>query len=196
MIIENYICSFLLIVFGLYTVLVKKNLIKIVIGLSLIDYGINLLIVSVGFKTGGTAPIFTLGEIKPETFFLLMKTVSTPKAGATVLTMELENPFGYGRIIRDTQGDLLKIVEEKDALPSQKAIREVNTGTYVFHADLLFKGLKTVTTENAQREYYLPDAFTYIRNEGYTVKIHKLTDPIEGSGINSKDELSKLEHLL
>lgn len=70
MIIENYICSFLLIVFGLYTVLVKKNLIKIVIGLSLINYGINLLFVSVGFKAGGTESIFTLGEIKPETFFV------------------------------------------------------------------------------------------------------------------------------
>jgi bifunctional UDP-N-acetylglucosamine pyrophosphorylase/glucosamine-1-phosphate N-acetyltransferase len=134
--------------------------------------------------------------IKPETFSMLVATANDPKTGAVVLTMELENPFGYGRIIRDEYGNLLKIVEEKDAAPEQKAIREVNTGTYAFKSSLLFQGLKTVTTKNAQREYYLPDALTYIRSTGTTVKIIKLDDPTQGSGINSKEELAKLEDII
>lgn len=134
--------------------------------------------------------------IKPETFSMLFATANDPETGAVVLTMELENPFGYGRIIRDEQGNLMKIVEEKDAAPEQKAIREVNTGTYAFKSQLLFQGLKTVTTENAQREYYLPDALTYIRSTGNTVKIIKLDDPIQGSGINSKEELATLENMI
>lgn len=93
MVLENYICSFLLIIFGLYTLLVKKNLIKTVIGLSLVDYGINLLIVSVGFKAGGSAPIFTFGEIKPTTSFVdpvpQALTLTSIVIGACVTAMTL-----------------------------------------------------------------------------------------------------------
>jgi multicomponent Na+:H+ antiporter subunit C len=67
----NYIASFVLIILGLYTILVKKNIMKIVIGMGLLDYGINLLLISVGFRAGGTAPIFTLGEIDPSTAFFV-----------------------------------------------------------------------------------------------------------------------------
>ena len=70
MILENYICSIILIVLGIYTLLVKKNLIKIVIGMGLIDYGINLLIITVGFNPGGIAPIFAPGELTPQSFFV------------------------------------------------------------------------------------------------------------------------------
>lgn len=83
----------MLIVFGIYTVLVKKNLIKTVIGLSLIDYGINLLIVSVGFNAGGSAPIFTFNEIKPDTFFVdpvpQALTLTSIVIGACVTAMTL-----------------------------------------------------------------------------------------------------------
>lgn len=70
MILENYICSIILIVLGIYTLLIKKNLIKIVIGMGLIDYGINLLIITVGFNPGGTAPIFTPGELNLKSYFV------------------------------------------------------------------------------------------------------------------------------
>lgn len=133
--------------------------------------------------------------IKPETFSLLAGMMSHPKAGAAVLTMSLANPHGYGRIIRDENGNCAKIVEEKDALDIQKSIKEVNTGTYAFKSKLLFQGLKTVTTNNAQKEYYLPDALIFIRNSGYDVKLHMLQDPIEGSGVNSAEELLKLEEI-
>ncbi|MCX7950757.1 MAG: sodium:proton antiporter [Clostridiales bacterium] len=70
MLLMNYITCILLIVMGLYTIVMKKNLMKIVIGMGLLDYGINLLLISIGFKAGGTAPIFTIGELKSDSFFV------------------------------------------------------------------------------------------------------------------------------
>ena len=70
MILMNYICAFFLMALGLYTVVTKHNLLKTVIGLSIMDYGVNLLIVSVGFNPGGTAPIFSFTELHPESFFV------------------------------------------------------------------------------------------------------------------------------
>lgn len=93
MILENYICAFTLIILGIYVLLVKKNALKLVIGMGLIDYGINLLIISVGFKAGGTAPIFTPNEIKPETFFVdpvpQALTLTSIVIGACVTAMTL-----------------------------------------------------------------------------------------------------------
>ncbi len=70
MITFNYICSFFLIVLGFYTIVTKYNLVKTVVGMSIMDYGVNLLIISVGFNPGGTAPIFSFGELHPESFFV------------------------------------------------------------------------------------------------------------------------------
>lgn len=70
MLVENFIASFLLIVFGLYTMVTKKNIMKIVIGMGLLDYGINLLLISIGYKAGGTAPIFTAGEVSGTPVFV------------------------------------------------------------------------------------------------------------------------------
>lgn len=93
MILENYISSIILIVFGLYILVSKKNLIKMVMGLSLMDYGINLLIISIGFNPGGTAPIFTPGEIKPGMFFVdpvpQALTLTSIVIGACVTAMTL-----------------------------------------------------------------------------------------------------------
>ncbi|HQL43700.1 MAG TPA: NTP transferase domain-containing protein [Spirochaetota bacterium] len=134
--------------------------------------------------------------IKPETFIKLCNAVNDHKTGAAVLTMELENPYGYGRIIRGEYDNLIRIVEEKDADTIQRNIKEVNTGTYAFRSPILFQGLKTITTDNAQREYYLPDVLPFIRKSGYDVKIIKLDDSIEGTGVNSKEELIKLEGII
>lgn len=93
LILANYICSIILIVLGLYTMLVKKNIMKIVIGMGLLDYGINLLLISIGFKAGGTAPIFTVGEINPNTFFVdpvpQALTLTSIVIGACVTAMAL-----------------------------------------------------------------------------------------------------------
>ncbi|MCP4131529.1 MAG: NTP transferase domain-containing protein [bacterium] len=131
--------------------------------------------------------------IKPETFKSLIARSEGENVKAVVLTMEMENPTGYGRILKDANGNFARIVEEKDASPEEKTITEVNSGTYVFDKEFLFQGLKQIDTNNAQGEYYLPDALEYIINSGYTVQTEILKDPIEGSGINTKEELLSLE---
>ena len=104
MILFNYIASFFLIVLGLYCIVVKYNLIKTVIGLSVMDYGVNLLIISIGFNPGGTAPIFTWGELNPSSFFVdpipQALTLTSIVIGACVtamslaLVMKLEESYG------------------------------------------------------------------------------------------------------
>ena len=134
--------------------------------------------------------------IKPETFSHMLNESEEETTKAVVLTMELDDPTGYGRIVKDKNGSFKEIVEEKDADSEQKQIHEVNSGTYVFDKKFLFEGLKRINTDNAQGEYYLPDALAYIITSGFTVKTLLLEDPIEGSGINSKEELIELEKYL
>jgi UDP-N-acetylglucosamine diphosphorylase/glucosamine-1-phosphate N-acetyltransferase len=131
--------------------------------------------------------------ISPATIREMVAQASEPGVKACVLTMMPADPFGYGRIIKEADGTLVRIVEEKDASEEEKSIREVNTGTYVFHSDFLFPGLKTITTDNAQGEYYLPDVFNYIRSSGQTTRTVELKNSIEGSGVNSPEELKRLE---
>lgn len=134
--------------------------------------------------------------IRPVTFKRLIEESLTENTGAAVLTMNLEIPTGYGRIVKDKNGFFQKIVEEKDASPEERQISEVNTGTYVFNKDFLFAGLKELKTDNAQKEYYLTDALRYIVESGFNVKTVFLEDSIEGCGINAQDELLSLETLL
>jgi bifunctional UDP-N-acetylglucosamine pyrophosphorylase/glucosamine-1-phosphate N-acetyltransferase len=110
--------------------------------------------------------------------------------------MYLDTPTGYGRVIKDEGGNLIRIVEESDSTSEEKGIREVNTGTYIFDRDLLFTGLSTVRNDNTQGEYYLPDVLQYILASGYTVNTVLLEDSVEGSGVNSPEELQRLEDYL
>jgi bifunctional UDP-N-acetylglucosamine pyrophosphorylase/glucosamine-1-phosphate N-acetyltransferase len=131
--------------------------------------------------------------VRPETFRSLIADSEDQAVKAVVLTMNLENPSGYGRIVKDSSGNFLRVVEEKDASPDEKKIHEVNTGTCIFDKRLLFEGLRGINTNNAQGEYYLPDALQHIRSSGYTVKTKLLENPREGSGVNTKEELKELE---
>jgi len=137
----------------------------------------------------GDAPM-----IKPRSFLRLIESVNKRECGAAVLTMNIEKPDGYGRIVKDDDGNIIRIVEEKDANPEEKRIREVNTGTYVFDKDMLFAGLRTVSANNAQGEYYLPDVIQYIRENGSRVNAVVLEDSREGSGVNSREELEMLDN--
>ncbi len=110
--------------------------------------------------------------------------------------MKLENPTGYGRILKDDKSSFVRIVEEKDASDKEKEIKEVNSGTYIFDKEFLFNGLKEIDTDNAQGEYYLPDALNYIIKKNFSVNTVVLKDPVEGSGINSQEELKRLEDSL
>ena len=130
--------------------------------------------------------------IKPETFQALMLSAEDDVTGAVVLTMIQDNPAGYGRIVKEN-GKFVRIVEEKDASEEQRTIKEVNSGTYIFKSKYLFEGLKRINTENAQGEYYLPDALNYIVSAGLTVKTIPMKDSIEGRGINTREELLSLE---
>ncbi len=134
--------------------------------------------------------------IKPSTFKTLIDESGRDGVKAVVLTMVLEKPAGYGRIIKDGQDRFVRIVEEKDASPEEKAIKEVNTGTYAFDKDFLFEGLKKINRNNAQGEYYLPDALNHVLASGYAVKTVVLDDPVEGSGINTRNDLEAVASFL
>ncbi len=130
--------------------------------------------------------------IRPETFKGLIESAEDNETGAVVLTMMQDNPKGYGRIVKEN-GKFVRIVEEKDADDEQRRINEVNSGTYIFKSRYLFEGLKRINTENAQGEYYLPDALNYIVSAGLTVKTIPMEDSVEGRGINTREELLSLE---
>ncbi len=149
------------------------------------DYDENVLVAC------GDVPL-----IRPGTFRALVETADDPSVGAVVLTMVVDDPTGYGRIVRDDSGYLSRIVEHKDASEEIRSINEVNTGTYVFNALDLFNGLANINTDNAQGEYYLPDALQYIRDNGQKVALVTLEDPVEGSGINSREDLEYLESII
>ncbi len=134
--------------------------------------------------------------VKPGTFAGLMEEMNSNRVKAAVLTMVLHDPTGYGRIVKDADGRFMKITEEKDAPAEIRKIREVNTGTYVFDSEILFQGLRRIDTNNAQGEYYLPDALQFVLDKGNRVETLMLDDPVEGSGINTKDELNMLEKYL
>jgi len=117
-------------------------------------------------------------------------------ADVTVLTAVLDDASGYGRIKRNDEGFVTSIVEEKDASPEQKAIREINSGIYVFDARKLFEGLKHITPSNVQKEYYLTDLLGYFWNRGGGVGAVAATDPVEIQGINTVEQLEEARRLM
>jgi bifunctional UDP-N-acetylglucosamine pyrophosphorylase/glucosamine-1-phosphate N-acetyltransferase len=118
------------------------------------------------------------------------------EAAVSVLSVCLKNPCGYGRIVRDTSGSLLEIVEEKDASGSHKKIEEINTGIYCCKAPFLFQALKKIGTDNSQNEYYLPDIITVAVNEGLTVQALQTENFLEVRGINDRIDLSEAEKVM
>ena len=114
-------------------------------------------------------------------------------ATATILTAIAPNPTGYGRIVRGADETVEKIVEQKDANDIEKAITEINTGTYVFDNKALFKALGELTTDNAQGEYYLTDVIEIFKKAGQTVAAHVLDDFEESLGVNDRVALAQAE---
>lgn len=117
-------------------------------------------------------------------------------AAATILTADLPDPTGYGRIIRAATGDVTAIVEQKDCTVEQASIREINTGTYCFDNRKLFSALRQVTNENAQNEYYLTDVIRILKNQGETVLAWRTDDQAEAIGVNDRVALSQAEKLM
>jgi bifunctional UDP-N-acetylglucosamine pyrophosphorylase/glucosamine-1-phosphate N-acetyltransferase len=116
--------------------------------------------------------------------------------GVTVLTADLDNPAGYGRILRDQKCLIEAIVEDKDASPEVKNIKEINSGMYFFKGTELKKALKKLTNNNAQGEYYLTDALQIIKAAGYGIAAFKTNDPTEIMGVNNKLQLSDATEIM
>lgn len=117
-------------------------------------------------------------------------------ADATLLTVKKENPYGYGRIVRDEDNNIKEIVEEKDATKEQKKIDEVWFGISCFSGEALLESLNSLTNENAQGEYYLTDTIKYLSKTGKTVKGIKIKNKEETLGINDRKSLAKAEKIL
>lgn len=109
---------------------------------------------------------------------------------ATILTATVDNPTGYGRIVRNAQGEVVQVVEQKDATLEQLSICEINTGTYVFDNRALFEALQQVTNDNAQGEYYLTDVIGILSRQQRSVSAYCMEDVSESIGINDRMALS------
>ncbi len=115
------------------------------------------------------------------------------KAACTVLTALMDNPTGYGRIVKDQQGNITKIVEEKDASLEEKSIKEINSGVCCFDSKLLLQALDNLDNNNAQGEYYLTDTISYLSEQGESVVPMLINDNSEIIGINDRINLANAE---
>lgn len=141
--------------------------------------------------TAGDAPL-----ISSTTFDKIHHFHSEQGVECTVLSADMDNPFGYGRIIRNEDGFVTAIVEEKDATDEQRKIREINTGTYCFNSPSVFGFIKQIGNNNAQKEYYLPDLIHIFKSEKLPVGAIKLENWMESHGVNSMEDLEKVSSLI
>ena len=139
---------------------------------------------------------FDVPMIKPRTLKRLANSARDKKCAAAFLSTDLEDPSGYGRVLRGQNGEVAAIIEERDATPEQKKIKEINGGVYIFDKEFLFKTLPQVAANNAQKEFYLTDIVKIALDNGQKVSALKLDDPGEIRGINSREELEKLETMI
>lgn len=134
--------------------------------------------------------------ISKETIKKLIEKHASSGSVLTLMTAVLKNPSGYGRIIRNTEGRILKIAEEGEAKEYKKEIKEINVGTCVFRAEALLEALPRIGRENAKEEYYLTDAVKILAEEGAKVDSVAIEDLSEMIGVNSKNELAEATKVL
>lgn len=118
------------------------------------------------------------------------------RAAITFLSGELDDPAGYGRVVRDRRGDFVKIVEEKDATTAERKIAEVNSGVYTFRRDPLVQALGLLRADNVQKEYYLTDTLAIAKGRGMRVGVVQASDPRELFGVNTPEQLEMVEQTL
>ncbi len=133
--------------------------------------------------------------LSPHTLESLRDRHNTAGAAATVITAVVDNPQGYGRIVRSGD-EIARIVEERDASPAERGIREINSGIYAFALDGLFDAVRAIAAENAQREYYLPDLVAIYRRRGQPVATLTVDRADEICGINSRAELAQVSRIV
>lgn len=143
------------------------------------------------FVLAGDGPL-----IRAQTLGRLTEVHRRTAAAATLATAVLDDPSGYGRIVRDAEGHFAAIVEQKDATDAQRAICEVNPSYYCFDGSLLFKTLDQVSANNAQGEYYITDAPGLLNAQGKTVTVVDAVPPEDVLSINNPDQLAEVDRIL
>ncbi len=131
--------------------------------------------------------------LQPDSIRRLLENFSAAQCDCVIGTVDKQDPFGYGRIVRNDSGEFTGIVEEKDATPAQRSIREVNVSTYVFDSQQLLEALQLLTDNNAQGEYYITDCPAVLLAAGKRVTAEKVLQPCESMSINNTDELALVE---
>jgi len=142
----------------------------------------------------GDVPLLSANTLKT-----LLDTHTATQAGATVITAVVDNPRGYGRIVRNSAESgrqIARIVEEKDATADERQICEINSGIYAFALDGLFDAVRSIAAENAQNEYYLPDLVEVFRRQGIGVETVTVPNADEIRGINSRIELAAVSRIV
>ncbi len=134
--------------------------------------------------------------IKPQTLSKLLDTHRSAAAAATLVTSVLDDPTGYGRVIRDNTNAFQAIIEQKDATPQQKQVREINTGYYCFQSNHLFESLANITNTNNQGEFYLTDVPGILKQAGRTVAIVGNAPPQEVMGVNTPQQLDEVDRIM
>jgi len=138
----------------------------------------------------GDVPLLTA-----ETLKRLAERHTSRGASATVVTAVVDDPTGYGRIVRVGE-EIARIVEEKDATSADRQIREINSGIYAFQVEGVFDAVRAIAAENAQREYYLPDLVSIYRQRGLIVETITVSNPDEIRGVNSRSELAAASRVM
>jgi bifunctional UDP-N-acetylglucosamine pyrophosphorylase/glucosamine-1-phosphate N-acetyltransferase len=133
--------------------------------------------------------------LSPQTLQALLDRHHWAQAAATVVTAVVPEPHGYGRIVRTGQR-IARIVEDRDATPAEREIHEINAGIYAFALDGLFAAVRSIGSDNAQREYYLPDLVAIFNRRGRPVETITVADPNEIRGINSRLELAQVSRIV
>jgi bifunctional UDP-N-acetylglucosamine pyrophosphorylase/glucosamine-1-phosphate N-acetyltransferase len=143
------------------------------------------------FVLCGDTPLLTA-----QTLTELLATHREANAAATVLSALLDDPTGYGRIVRDAERRVRRIVEHKDASPDERQVREINSGLFAFSNPDLFEALSQVRADNAQSEYYLTDTLEILLRLGRRVAAHTCADPREVLGVNTLEQLREVEAIM
>ena len=136
----------------------------------------------------GDSPLLQAGSVAS-----LLDEFADRRPACLIGTVRRDDPTGYGRIVRDSGGNFVGIVEEKDATPEQRAIREINVSTYVFDSHELLGALDQLRADNSQREYYITDCPAILMAAGKQVAALNVLKPVEALSINNPEELAKVE---
>lgn len=157
-------------------------------------HAVQCALAELGELTGDV--VVTYGDVpllSGETLSELVAAHRSLENAVTVLTADHPSPTGYGRIVRDEAGTVERIVEQKDATPEEQAITEINSGIYVFDAQVLADGLRRITSDNAQAELYLTDVLGIARGDGRRVGAHRIDDLWQTEGVNDRVQLARMD---